>query len=229
MQPIFAIDLFNSKLKEAKHQKNIAVDYLLSIKGNKFVNNLVSQITDLALLRYLAYCIKIDNTKLISKLIDESEKSEPQTLFLKELLELNNRYALETYLEPATRANGLPDLHSDNSRIGEITMAIREIKDISLIDVISKLFEVYYSEEFSDKESFGLRESLYAVINNFTQVDKLRTKEILANHITKYPEKSKPISVCNWHLNSIEKATTVPNDLPWELKEAIAFLKSHRT
>lgn len=224
-----AIDLFNSNLKEAEHHKNTAVDYLLSMKGIKFVDNLVSQITDKHLLIYLAHCMKTDNTNLINKLVDENKKSGSQVLFLKELLELNNKYALETYLELAKGANALPDLYADDSRIGEITMAIRTVNDISLIDVISALFEVCYSEGFADKESFGLRGSLDTVINNFTQIDKLRTKEVLTNLIKKHSENGKLISTCNWHLSNIEKLVTVSNDLPWNLNETVVFLKSHRT
>jgi len=224
-----AIDLFNSNLKEAKHHKNTAVDYLLTMKGNKFVDDLVHQITDQDQLIYLAHCMKTDNTNLINKLVDENKKSESQILFLKELIELNNKYAIERYLELAKRDNALPDLHADDSRIGEITMAIRTVNDISLIDVISALFEVCYSKGFADEESFGLKGALDTVINNFMQVDTPRTKEILTNLISKYPQNRKLISTCNWHLNNIEKSITISNDLPWNLEEAIAFLKSHRT
>ncbi|MEG1447807.1 MAG: hypothetical protein RSC41_00590, partial [Oscillospiraceae bacterium] len=223
-----AVDLFCSDLEEAKHHKNAAVDYLLSVKGNKFVDNLVSKITDQDLLRYLAHYLKTDNINLINKMMAENKKSESQVLFLKELIELNNRYALETYLDLAKRANALPDRHADNSRIGEITMSIRTINDISLIDIISALFEVCYAEDFVDEESFGLKGALDTVINNFTQTDEISTKEMLTNIIINHPENTKLISICNWHLNNIEKLITVSNDLPWKLKETITFLQSHR-
>ncbi len=224
-----AIDLFNSGLEEAKYHKNTAVDYLLAMKGNKFVDNLVSKVTDYDLLTYLARCMKSDNKNLINKLIDENKKSDSQTLFLKELLELNNRYALETYLELAKGGNGLPDLHSDDSRIGEITMAIRKINDISLIDVISKLFEVCYSEGFTDKESFGLRGALNTVINNLNKIDPFRLKEMFTDLIEKHPKDGKLLSVCHWHLNDIESLINVSSDSPWSIEETLAFLKSHRT
>lgn len=224
-----AIDLFNSGLEEAKYHKNTAVDYLLAMKGDKFVDNLVSKATDYDLLTYLAHCMKSDNTNLINKLIDENKKSESQTLFLKELLELNNRYALETYLELAKRCNGLPDLHSEDSHIGEITMAIRKINDISLIDVISKLFEVCYSEGFTDKESFGLRGALDAVVNNLNQIDEFRIKEMLTDLIEKHSKNRKLLSICHWHLKDVDRLINVSNDLPCGEGETLAFLKSHRT
>lgn len=224
-----AINLFCNDLDESKHRKNTAVDYLLLIKGNKFVDGLVSKITDQDLLRYLAHSMKTDNTKLINKLVDENKKSESQTLYLKELIELNNRYALETYLNLAKRANALPDQSDDNSHNGEITMSIRTINDISLIDIISALFEVSYAEDFADIEYFGLKGALDDVINKFTQTDAYRTKEMLANVIINHAENAKLISVCNWHLNNIEKTITASNDLPWELEETIAFLESHRS
>lgn len=108
-------------------------------------------------------------------------------------------------------------------------MAIRTVNDISQIDVISALFEVCYAEGFADKESFGLKSALDTVINNFIQVDKLHTKKVLANLICKHPENRKLISTCNWHLNNIEKLITVSNDLPWDLRETIDLLESHRT
>lgn len=224
-----AIDLFYSGLEEAKFHKNTAVDYLLAMKGNKFVDNLVSKATDYDLLAYLARCMKSDNTNLINKLIDENKKSESQTLFLKELLELNNRYALETYLELAKRSNGLPDLHSDDSRSMEITLAIRKINDISLSDVISKLFEVCYSEGFTDKESFGLRDALNTVINNLNKIDSFRIKEMLTDLIEKHPKNGKLLSVCHWHLKDIDRLINVSSDSPWSIKKTLAFLKSHRT
>lgn len=224
-----AIDLFNNNHEEANHRKNTAVDYLLAMKSNKYVDDLVPNITDKDLLVYLSYHIKTDNSNLIQKMIEENKRSETRTLFLNELLELNNRYALEIYLELATTANGLPDLNPDDSRIDEITMAIRKINDISLIDVVLKLFELCYSDKFKDKESFGLKGSLDTVINNFMQVDKFRTKEVLINLIKKHPKNGKLISTCNWHLSNIEKLITVSNDLPWNFNETFAFLKSHRT
>lgn len=223
-----AVNLFYSDLEEAKHHKNTAVDYLLAVKGNKFVDSLVLQITDQDLLRYLAHCLKTDNINLINKMVVENKKSESQVLFLKELIELNNRYALKTYLNLAKRANALPDHHADNSRIGEITMSIRTINDISLIDIISALFEVCYAEGFADEESFGLKGALDAVINKFTQTDEISTKEMLTNITRNHPRNAKLISICNWHLNNIEKLITVSNDLPWELEETIVFLQSHR-
>jgi hypothetical protein len=199
------------------------------MKNNKFIDDLIPNITDKDLLVYLAYHIKTDNSNLIKKLVEENKKSESQTLFLRELLELNNRYALETYLELATTANGLPDLNTDESQIEEITMAIRRINDITLIDVVSKLFELCYSDKFKDKENFGLRNSLDTVINNFTQVDKLCTKEVLKNLINNHSENGKLVSICNWHLSNIEKLITISNDVPWNSNETVVFLKSHRT
>lgn len=69
-----AVDLFYSDLEEAKHHKKTAVDYLFSVKGNKFVDNLVLHITDHDLLRYLAHCLKTDNINLINKMVVENKK-----------------------------------------------------------------------------------------------------------------------------------------------------------
>ena len=70
--------------KDASLLKNTAVNYLLIVKTEEFVDNLSSNISDHNLLVYLAYYLKTYNSNLKDKLIEENKKSEDNMLFLKE-------------------------------------------------------------------------------------------------------------------------------------------------
>lgn len=224
-----AIDLFRNTSEEARGFKNCTIDYLITVKGDDFVNNLVDETIDDDFLKYLSYKIKNKNDKIIAIMIKRNSESDDQLLFLIELLKLNNRYALEKYYNLAKEANTLPDLLPEGSHIEEITMAIREINDISLIDVIFNLIKLCFSDGFKDKENFGLRGSLGTVINNFIQVDKVYTKEMLISLINDCEDNERLISTCNWHLKNIEHLINVSSDMPWNLETTLTFLKSRKS
>lgn len=221
-----AIDLFKNTSEEAKWRKNCAVDYLVALKGEKFVNNLVDDTIDNDFLKYLSRKIENENDKIINIMAKRNSESEDKLLFLRELLGLNNRYALEKYYELAKEANTLPDLLPEGSHIEETTMAIRDINDILLSDVILKLFKLCYSNKFKDKDRFGLRGSLDTVINNLIQVDKICIKEKLTNLINDCGDNEELKSNCYWHLNSIDRLVDISRDTPWEIEEILTFLKS---
>ncbi len=221
-----SIDLFRNTSEDAKWHKNCTVDYLIKVKGEQFVNNLVDETIDNDFLRYLFYKIKNENDKIIAIMVKRNSESENQLLFLFELLKINNRYALDKYYKLAKKANTLPELLPGVSHIEEITMAIREINDISLNDVIFNLIKLSYSDGFKDKESFGLRGSLDAVINNFIQVDKVYIKEMLISLINDCQNNEKIISTCYWHLKNIDRLIDVSSDTPWNMETILTFMKS---
>ncbi len=219
-----AVNLFKNTSEEAKWRKNCAADYLIVVKGEGFVNNLVDDTIDDDFLKYLSHKIKGENDKIIAIMVKRNSATEDQLLFLGELLRLNNRYALEKYYELAKKANSLPDLLPEGSHIEPITMTIREINDISLSDVIISLFKLCFSEGFKDKESFGLRGSLDTVINNLIQVDKFKLKEMLTMLIIDCPDNEKLVSTCYWHLKNIDRLIDVSSDTPWSIETTLAFL-----
>ncbi len=224
-----AATLFKSTSEEAKWSKNCTADYLILVKGEGFVNNLVDDTIDNDFLKYLSNKIKGENDKIIAIMVKRNNASEDQLLFLGELLRLNNRYALEKYYELAKKANTLPDLLPEGSHIEPITMTIREINDISLSEVIISLFKLCFSEGFKDKESFGLRGSLDTVINNLIQEDKFKVKEMLTMLINDCPDNQKLVSTCYWHLKNIDRLIAVSSDTPWSIEVTLAFLKSRRS
>ncbi|WP_027399864.1 metallophosphoesterase [Anaerovorax odorimutans] len=224
-----AVDLFKNTSEEAKWHKNSAVDYLVTVKGEKFVSNLVDDSIDDDFLKYLICKIKKENDKIVALMVKRNGESENQLLFLRELLRNNNRYALQKYYELAKAANALPDLLPKGDHIEETTLAIREIKDISLSDLICNLFKLCYSEGFKDKDSFGLRGVLDNVICNFIQVDKYCTKEILTTLINDSSNNENILSKCYWHLKDIDRLIAVSSDTPWDIGTIIAFLNSQRS
>ena len=221
-----AIDLFRNTSEKAKWYKDCTVDYLITVKGEGFVNNLVDETIDNDFLKYLSYKIKMENDNIIAIMVKRNNESEDQLLFLNELLKLNNRYALEKYYKLAKEANTLPDLLPEGSYIEEITTAIEEINDISLNDIISNLIKLCYSEEFKDKEIFGLRRSLDAVINNYTQVDKVFVKNMMTSIINDCEDNEKLISTCNLHLKNVERLIDVSSDIPWKIETILTFLRT---
>lgn len=223
-----AIALFKNVSEEAKWYKNCAADYLISIKGEKFVDNLVDETTDDNFLRYLACIIRNENDRIVQEMIDRNSKSNDHMLFLPDLLKLNCRCALETYYELAKSVNTLPDFLPEELHIGPITMAIREINDITLIDIVSELIKLCYAEGFKDKESFGLRGNLNTVINNLIQKDKFKVKEMLENIIAESAGDNGLVSTCNWHLTDIYRLINISSDLPWSMEETLAFLKQQK-
>lgn len=223
-----AIALLKDTSEEGKWCKNCAVNYLITVKGEGFVDNLVDDNIDNDFLKQLSYKINNKNDRIIAMMVKRNSTSEDQLLFLGELISLNNRYALEKYYDLAKKANTLPDLLPEGSRIEPITMSIQEINDISLVDIVINLFRLCFSEGFKDKENFGLRGSLNNAINKLIQVDKLKLEEKLNNLIEECPDNEKLVSTCYWHLENIKQLIDISSDTPWSIEETLAFLESHK-
>jgi len=223
-----AIALLKDTSEEGKWCKNCAVNYLITVKGEGFVDNLVDDNIDNDFLKQLSYKINNKNDRIIAMMVKRNSTSEDQLLFLGELISLNNRYALEKYYDLAKKANTLPDLLPEGSRIEPITMSIQEINDISLVDIVINLFRLCFSEGFKDKENFGLRGSLNNAINKLIQVDKLKLEEKLNNLIEECPDNEKLVSTYYWHLENIKQLIDISSDTPWSIEETLAFLESHK-
>lgn len=218
-----AIELFRTVDVNLKWRRSTAVDYLIMIKGTKYVDDLINDTTDNELLIYLACKLKTENENLVSQLTMRNKSSTNHVAFLAELINLNNKYGLETYIELANKANSLPDFPTDSSRIPEITEAIGKINDISLIHYIAKLLEICYSEGFKDYPCFGLRGSLQKAINNLIQVDSASVKKMLVLLINRHPDNNDLKSTCYWYLSDIEKILHATSDLAWSINETLAF------
>ncbi len=223
-----AVEILKNENEEIEMAKDVAVKYLQKIKGDKFIDNLVSKINDRNSLSILSYNLKTNNTKLIEKLRIENENSDDKKLFLIELIHLNSRYGIEKYFEIAKKENK-PIYLGENDIINRrMIREIENISDIKLIDVVAKLVELCYSVNFHDAEDFGLNEAIWIVVRNFVQSDKSITKKTLTELVEQNPEKSKLISACNYYLNIIEEAIIDENDRCWSVEETIRFLNSKR-
>jgi hypothetical protein len=219
-----ATDLFKSTDENSRYLRNAAVDYLITLSGEKYVDDLIDANIDEDMLRYLAIKLENVNTNLISILIEKNQQSTTRMLFLEELIIHNSEYALQVYTELVKERNGLPDKHTDTMSVPEITHSIRAVNDISLLDHVMNLFAICLGEGFEDKDGFGLFSSLNSSIQHLIQVDKIKVKEKLQKMITDYPENEKLKANCNWHIQSIEKVQNVSGDTPWSIKMIIEYL-----
>jgi hypothetical protein len=224
-----AVELSTTFLKDRSKEnsflQNSAVEYLIAIKGERYVDSLVDEYMDEHLLKYLSIKLQMDNQTLISVLVKKNEESESKLIYLEELIILNPKYALDIYFKLAKNGNSIPDMHDDSSRVPEITDAIRKIQNIKLLDYIGELFVLSLSEGFVDKEHFGLFSSASAAIQNFIQVDANALKNKLQELILQNPENEKVKSHCNYYLNNIEKQLDISSDNPWDMHTAIKFIE----
>ncbi len=218
-----AIELFCAVDANLKWRRFTAVDYLIIEKGNKYVDGLIDDTTDNELLTYLASKLRTENENLISKLIERNKSSANHMAFLAELIKLFNSYGLEIYIKLAVEANSIPDFHTDSSRIPEITEAIGEVNDISLIHYISILLEICYSEGFKDQQDIGLRRSLQKAVYNLIQIDILSVKEMLLGLIDLHSGNNELTAICYWYVNDIEKILHAKSDLALSVTDTLAF------
>lgn len=218
-----AIELLRTVDANLKWRRSTAVDYLIMINGDKYVDDLIDDTTDNELLIYLASKMKSENENLVSEMIKRNKSSANHMEFLAELIKLNNSYGLETYIELVEEANSIPDFHTDSGRIPEITETIGEVNDISLIHYIAKLMEICYSEGFKDNQDFGLRRGLKNAIYSLIQVDKVSVKEMLLDLTDLHTDNNDLKSICYWYLNDIEKILHATSDLAWSIDETLAF------
>lgn len=225
-----AEEIFKSKDANTKWVKNTAIDYLIAIKGDKYVNELIEKLDspDADLLNYLAYKMKSNNNCLIAKLITGNENSADHKLHLDNLIRLNTRYGLEKYIELVKKENTLPDISEDKHVICGITEAIREISNIELIDCIRELLVICYSKNFVDNEIFGLRGSLGNAVNRLMQADAKKVKETMISLIEQHSDNKDLVSICNWYLKDAERLLNTSSDLPWEIEKTLRFIKHHQ-
>lgn len=219
-------NLFKSKDTNAVWCRNTAVDYLIATKGYKYVDELIGRLDspDTDLLNHLAYRMKSNNECLIAKLIEGNENSTDYKLYLENLIRLNTRYGLEKYIEIVKKENILPDISESTC----ITEAIGEICNIELIDCISALLVICYSENFIDKKDFGLKWSLGNAINKLIQHDAKKVKETLLYLIEQYGDNKDLIQKSYWHLREADMILDKSNDLPWKVEKTIEFIKQHQ-
>lgn len=223
-----ASEIVCSTADNLKWVKNSAADYLIAVKGSKFVDSFVDKISDLDFLRYLASHMENDNANLTTKLLHENALSDDRMLFLAELIRLNNRPALERYYELAKNINSLPGMHNDDGHIPEAVMSIRDITDINLAEILFKLLELSYSDGFRDRSSFGLKDSLIQVMQTMIRTDAQHIQSLLKLTIQRNSENEKLKAICNWHLNDIDKQTSASNDFPWSAERTMAFIRQRR-
>lgn len=222
--------IFISIVKELEYYKITAINYLLEIKGESYVDHLVGELDemDVNLLDYLSSKLKTDNNCLVKKLIQANNKSTDNPIkYLGNLIRLNQKYGIEKYLELAKKENSIPDFPEDESMIPDVTNSISEISNINLLNHICDLLVLCKSNDFVDKDIWGLNRSLERAINNLIQVDAKKVKESLLLLNEKYPNEKKLIQTINWLIKETERVLNISGDIPWEIDCALVFLANH--
>lgn len=224
-----AVELSTKFLKDSDKEKsflqNSAIEYLIAIKGEQYVDDLVAEYMDEQLLKYLSIKLVVHNENLIRILIKKNQESESKLLFLEELINFNVKYALATYIGIAKDSNEVPDKYDDSARVPEITYAIREIKDIELLDYIGELLVLSMSDGFKDTDFFGLYSSTSTAIQNLIQIDPDKVKIKLYEIIKQNSKNVKLQSHCNYYLNNIERQLNVSSDKSWDMDSTLKFIE----
>lgn len=220
-----ARDFLTERSSENSSLKNSAVEYLIAVKGENYVDDLVNESMDEHLLRYLSIKLKRDNNNLKKMLVQRNMESDDNLLFLEELIKLNSKYAMETYIKVAKEKGGIPDKHEHSSRVPEVTHAIRDITDLSLLDYVGELLVLSLTEGFEDNDSFGLFSSSIGAIRNLSRIDAVSVKAKLAKLIEDNPRNDILNTQCNYYISDIDKQINISSDIPWDEDKALEFIR----
>lgn len=206
-----------------------AVDYLISQKGEEFVDSHIdSDICD-DMLKYISGKLLNNNSNLCSILIAKNKSSGNRWLFLNELIVLNNRYGIQIYLDFIEEHRCVPEIYDKKDELfpNDITSELYNINDISLIDMVSDLIRIAYSDEFSDKGIMGLKDCVNKIVNTYADIDPQKTFEII-NQLFSGNERKKDLNTfCHYYLSILQGRLQKNDDVPWDYKKAIQFIESH--
>lgn len=202
-----------------------AIDYLISQRGEAFVDSHIDFDISEDLLKYLYVKLLKRNSNLCSIMIARNKDSGNRWLFLNELIALNNRYGLQVYTDFIKKHKCIPELYDrkDEKFPYDITSKISEIKDLSLMDLISDLIIIAFSDEFKDKDMFGLKYSLGNVIRTYSDIDPNKTVAFLNCLLTLSMTSSELSNLCYYHLRDIQGKLQKNDDVPWSIEKAIQF------
>ncbi len=216
---------------ELENYRISAINYLLVIRGESYVDQIVGELdqVDFNLLTYLSSKLLTDNKCLVKKLIQENKNSKENPLkYLSNLIRLNQKYGIEKYLELAKKEDRIPDFHEDENIIPEVTKSISEINNICLIKTISDLLVLCKSDTFDDMEFWGLNRSVQIAFSNLIQVDAKKVRDELLKLRSNYSDNKKLIQTANWLIKEAESIINISCDIPWEIDDAVDFINQHK-
>ena len=142
-------------LKKWKEDADILRTYF-NIADRSFQRCLLQQSSIEDLVEEDKNWLKKEIEKIVKKFPPEDRDNVE---YLGILISLNSRYGLERYYDISERLNGIPD-DCGAFGVSSITEAIRDITDISLLDIIEKLTILAYGNGFKDNSIYGLKNSV---------------------------------------------------------------------
>ena len=138
---------------------------------------------------------------------------------------MQSSYALEEYYSLAKEKMTLPDYDVE---VSEITEAISNIKYVELLPQIIKLKDLLFSDNFKDKNTFVLQNSLWKALRNIADNNSstviCELNKCLDNPQISAEEKA----FCNNIIDEINKNMDYRLDIAWSLRDIKRFLKAHR-
>ncbi len=205
-------------------KQQLRIQYLIRQNGEQYVDNLISSETENTILEYLSEFLTNDNQCLIDEMIRRNSESADGLLFLRNLIPLNCKEGLIKYVEYVNKHYCVPE-HEYSSV--DITMQIRKIEDLSLLDQIIKLLTIAYDPNFLDKTERGLKVALDSVLYKMCKkspnemLSRLKSIELNSANDqlkTKY----------NYYISIINDELKIASDIPWTFDQAITYIKCKR-
>lgn len=224
-----AVDLFKSIEENALYRKHSAVQYLLKNKDEKYVDDLITPETEEKLLEYLSTYLHQSNNNLIKEMLRRNRGTDDELYFVRELISLNSKEGVKKYVEYVKRHKTIPEIYNDRDNGSDITMQIRKISDILLLDEVKTLLCIAYSKDFIDKNDiWGLKGNLDNAISNLGHSHPQKMIDMLELMITNNSGNEKLQFICNYHLKKIYENLKITNDKPCTFNEAFDFVKKMR-
>lgn len=118
----------------------------------------------------------------------------------------------------------LPD-YTEKNNICSLTERISIVDDANTVPILAKLQQVLFTQEFKDKDTFGLWNSLYNAFRKISQNNYEVVKCHLESSLGNPDIPSEEICFCNSLLEDISQDQNKANDVAWKIENVVAFYK----
>jgi len=225
---IYAVALAESyceNIDEDNYTKRLAVDYLISIKGYKYVYSKYLYTDDQSLFDAIVELTwEIKDTELRELLEKKTESSDDKLKYLFKLIIMQSEYGVNLCYTLMKSSMNASCVASNNNGIS-VLEALSTLKSKTFIPLLSKFQELLFSKEFVDIESFGLNSYLSQAYLNIAKENSTEIKNAINEKLKKESISFEEKSFCYSILNSIDSLENTKLDRAWSLKEIQKFFK----
>lgn len=226
-----AVNLFKSTDSHAEYLKHIAIEYLLIITSEEYIDKLISNKTEDTILEYLSSRLLTYNKNLVAEMITRNQKSGDYFLFIRELIILNIQYGVKKYSDFIREHLTIPELFNQEYSTLDITMQLRKLKNVSLIGEVTDLLLTAYSKDFLDKDDvWGLKGSLGNVLMIMCKESPEQVKQFMEKLLNVDQNTDEFKFKCNYFLSLCEDAliSNSVNDESWTFEDALKYVRNRR-